>query len=174
MAVLVYGLALVMPTDPNLVTALGQLVIAHTQLELVLRYMIKTLSGLDLVEALDGTAEDRMPDLRARIKQLFRDKKATATERLKLDALLLNAKQLTEKRNDYLHAVYSSTAAGQDLMKGADHVWGPAPTPDEVRAVTNDLLTLSKKLNEARQEGFIADVARRRLIKTSPSSVGHE
>ena len=31
-----FGLA--MPTDPDLVMALGQLAIAHTQLELVLRY----------------------------------------------------------------------------------------------------------------------------------------
>ena len=97
MAVLVSSFALAMPTDPDLVMALGQLAIAHTQLELVLRYTIKQLSGLELKEALDGTAEDRMPDLRAKIKQLFKDKKATTTEKIKLNALLQQAKQLTEK-----------------------------------------------------------------------------
>ena len=106
-----FGLA--MPTDPDLVMALGQLAIAHTQLELVLRYIIKTLSGLHLHEALDGTAEERMPDLRARIKHLFKDRKATATQKIKLNALLHKAKHLTEKRNDYLHAVFPAQQQGK-------------------------------------------------------------
>jgi hypothetical protein len=158
MAVRYHGLGLAMPTNPNLVMALGQLAIAHTQLELILRYTIKTLPGLELHDVLDATAEDRMPDLRARIKHLFKEKKATTTEKVKLDALLHKAKQLTEKRNDYLHAAYSRTREGQALMQDVDHVWGPAPTADQVQKVTDALLTLYKTLNDARLRGFIADV----------------
>jgi hypothetical protein len=171
MAVVVSSFGLAMPTDPDLVMALGQLAIAHTQLELVLRYTIKQLSGLELKEALDGTAEDRMPDLRTRIKRLFKDKKATQTETLKLNALLLKANQLTEKRNDYLHAVYTRTPEGRALMKDVDHVWGAAPTADQVQEVTNALLTLYKTLNNARRNGFIAEVGRR-AIQLDPSSHG--
>ena len=48
-------------------------------------------------------------------------------------------------------------------MKDVDHVWGAAPTVDEVRAVTNALLALYKTLNNARRNGFIAVVGRRAI-----------
>ena len=76
-----------MPSDQGLVMALGQLVIAHTQLELILRYTVKTVSGCSVSEALDATSQDRMPYLRERIKQLFKEHKATPTEKVRLDEI---------------------------------------------------------------------------------------
>jgi hypothetical protein len=77
---------------------------------------------------------------------------------------------LTERRNDYLHAAYSRTREGQALMQDADHVWGPAPTADQVQAVTDALLTLYKTLNDARLRGFIADIGRRSIKLTNEQS----
>ncbi len=150
-----------MPSDQELVMALSKLAIAHTQLELVLRYTVKTLSGLSIADALDATSQDRMPALRERIKQLFKEHKATPTEKVRLDALLQRAKRLTDKRNNFLHSVWSSTPEGRALMKGADHAWGPAPTAEDVQTVTSDLLALYQELNDARLHGFIAQVANR-------------
>lgn len=147
------------PSDISLTAALGELVIAHTHLELILRYTVKTLSGLSIKDALDSTEEDRTTDLRERVKQLFKEKRPTATEKTQLDALLQRAKRLTEQRNAYLHSVWSSTSEGQALMKGADHSWGPAPTVFDVISVAEDLAQLTKDLNAARLRGFIAQVA---------------
>jgi len=85
------------PSDQELVMALGELVIAHTQLELILRYTVKTVSGCSVSEALDATSQDRTTNLRERNKQLFKEHKATPTEKVRPDALLTRARRLTEK-----------------------------------------------------------------------------
>jgi hypothetical protein len=112
-----------LPSDPTLLEALGRLAIAHTQLELILRYTVKTLSGLSITDALDATSEDRMSDLRDRIKRLFREQKPTEQEKCQLDALLRQAKDRSERRHEYLHSAWSTTADGQALMKGERHSW---------------------------------------------------
>lgn len=57
------------PRHPGLVEALGHLVIAHTHLELALRYTVKTLAGISVTEALDATSGERISDLRQRVRQ---------------------------------------------------------------------------------------------------------
>jgi hypothetical protein len=156
-----------MPTDPGLLQALGQLAIAHTQLELMLRYTVKTLSGQSLGDALDATSQDRISDLRERIKQLFRELKPTAQEKCQLDALLQKAKLRSDKRNGYLHSTWSATHDGQALMKGERHLWGPAPSQHDVEKITLEILTLCKQLNEARLHGFISKVVTRRNATTA-------
>ena len=151
-----------MPTDPGLLQALGQLAIAHTQLELILRYTVRTLSGLSVADALDATSQDRMVDLRKRIKTLFKEKKPTAHEIAQLDALLHRGRRLSETRNLYVHSTWSSTHDGQALMQNEQHLWGPAPNKHDVENVTVAILKLSKDLNNARlNNGFIAEVVNR-------------
>src|SRR5688572_19517352 len=82
---------LTIPMRSDLLEALGQLAVAHTHLELVLRYTVKTLSGLTVVEALDATNGDRTSDVRSRIRRLFKEKKPTEVELSRLDSLLGNA-----------------------------------------------------------------------------------
>jgi hypothetical protein len=150
------------PSDPGLVEALGQLAIAHTQLELMLKYTVKTLSGLKIADALHATSQDRFPELRERIKQLFKEKKPTAHEKCQLDALLHKGKPLMNRRNTYLHSAWAQTPSGKTLIKSEDdHSWGPAPTRDDVQGVTVAILTLATELNEARLHGFIAEVIAR-------------
>jgi len=80
---------LAMPSDPAIIKALGHLVIAHTQLELVMRYTVKTLSGdPDIDVVLRETKGIRMKNLRTRIRQLFVDKKPTPKELQQLNAML--------------------------------------------------------------------------------------
>lgn len=154
-------LAMGLPGDSDLLTALGGLVIARTQLELYLRYTVKTLASLSVNAALETTSGDRMPELRGRIKQLFKQKKPTAQEKRQLDALLLQGKHLTMKCNVYLHATYANTPSGQALMQSDTYSWGLAPTVSEVNAVRADLLKVGADMNHARLHGFIAQVVRR-------------
>lgn len=156
------------PSDPRLVEALGTLVIAHTHLELILRYTVKTLACLTVSEALDATSEDRISDLRNRIQRLFKERKPTEREKAQLDALLHRAKQYSDNRNTYIHSTWSTTDSGQALMKGADHRWGPAPTPAEVAALTDKIRSLRKELDQARRDGFIAQVVQRHKDRARP------
>ena len=78
---------LAMPQHPGLIEALGRLAIAHTHLELILRYTVKTVGGLSITEALDATRGERISDVRGRVRKLFLQIKPLPSEVAKLDAL---------------------------------------------------------------------------------------
>ena len=157
---------LTVPNQPSLHEALGRLAIAHTHLELILRYCVKTIAEQTIQQALDTTEGDRLSDLRIRIKQLFKERRPTALEKTELDALLGQAKRLSEKRHSYLHRAWSQTAAGRATMKGEDHRWGPAPSEEQILQVVEELLSLVSAINEARLTGFIKNVISR--FQSSP------
>ncbi len=154
-------LELAIPNHPDLLEALGRMAIAYTQLELVWRYTVKTLSGLSIKEALDATSKERTSDTRQRVRRLFLEKKPTGSETTRLDALIGAASRLTDKRNGYLHSAWSVSTAKEPIMKSEDHSWGPAPTRDEVEKVTSELLALGKEINQARLHGFIDQLLHR-------------
>lgn len=178
LAATIYVHELNIPSNPGLIEALGKLVIAHTQLELALRYTVKTLSGLSVSDALDATRYDRLDDLRDRIKQLFKDNKATAQDKTKLDALLNKGKRLSSKRHSYMHSAWSATPSGIALIKSEDdHSWGPAPEKEQVEDLALKIFLLARALNKERLHGFIAQVVTRHnaapSVTTPPSRSNH-
>ena len=154
------------PQHQGLLEALGRLAIAHTHLELILRYCVKTIAEQSIQEALDATEGERISDLRIKIKQLFKDRKPTPSEKNSLDALLGQAKRLSERRHSYLHRAWSETDAGHAVRKGEDHRWEPAPSASEVEGIASELLMLAEKLNHERLHGFIRDVVQRQPPNT--------
>ena len=159
---------LTVPNQPSLTHALGRLAIAHTHLELILRYCVKTIADQTIEQALDATEGNRISDLRVKVKQLFKERRSTALEKTNLDALLGRAKRLSEKRHSYLHRAWSETAAGRAIMKGEDHRWGSAPSEAEILQVAEEIINLVVEINEARLSGFIKDVVLRRQTSQVP------
>ena len=149
------------PRQPGLLEALGRLAIAHTHLELILRYTVKTLSQMSVTEALDATNRDRISEVRSRIKRLFREKKPLPSEEAQLDALLGASTRLSQSRNDYLHSAWSETESGEALLKQENHQLGPAPSLTQIEQITLEILELTKKINHSRLHGFIHDVVER-------------
>ena len=141
--------------DPRLTEALGRLAIAHTHLELVLRYTVKTLRGHGVSEGLKKTKREKVWSLREKINELFLATGPTPDDQLKLNSLLARAKNLSKMRNHYLHSAWSVTEAGKALIHGEDHVWKPAPTKEEVDRLTVNIVTLAKEINYERLHGFI-------------------
>lgn len=152
---------LAIPRQPGLIEALGRLAVAHTHLELILRYAVKTLAGLSVNDALDATNRNPTSEVRNKIKKLFREKKPFPSEETQLEALLGAAQRLSEKRNAFLHSAWSETEAGEAIQKQENHQWGRAPSQAEVDQVTSEILELAKKINDARLTGFICGVVRR-------------
>jgi hypothetical protein len=100
------------PKQPSLNEALGRLAIAHTHLELVLRYCVKTIANQSISEALDATEGDRISDLRVRIKRLFKERRPAALEKNTLDALLGRAKRLAPVHPHRAHKLAYVAAFG--------------------------------------------------------------
>ena len=153
---------LAMPQHPGLLEALGRLAVAHTHLELLLQYTVKTVAGVSVRTALDATSGQRTSDVRRRIRKLFVQEKPPESEVVKLDALLNRARLLSDKRNHFLHSAWSQTEAGEAVRKREDdHQWIPASSKEEVDTVTNEIMELAGEINNARLHGFIDKVVTR-------------
>lgn len=150
---------LTIPDDPELVQALGRLALAHAQLEVVLKYTFKTLSGLPIKEALEQMKKNRTSFLRKRIRRLFLDKHPIAEDLAKLDTLLDKARDLSEKRNELLHSAWAVSPAGEPIVKSESYTWGPAPNRKEVERFAVEIMDLGKKINTERLHGFIRQAA---------------
>lgn len=154
---------LTIPNKPGLIEALGRLAMAHTHLEVILKYTFKTLSGLSVQEALAQMSKNRTSFVRKRIRRLFLEKQPTREEIDQLELVLERAKALSAKRNELFHAAWSESPAGEPLMKAEGTSWGPAPTQAEVECLATALVELSEQLNYERLHGFIRQVAQREL-----------
>jgi hypothetical protein len=156
---------LVVPNRPQLLEALGRLAIAHTHLERILRYTVKTLSGLSGPKSLDPTRRKPISDLRKKIKKRFKKHDPTAAEIYRLDELLEKAKLLSGKRNSYMHRAWSETEAGKVVLHEEDLHMGAAPPEAAIERVASEILALGKQINDARLHGFIHEVVQRQPPK---------
>jgi hypothetical protein len=153
------------PNRPQLLEALGRLAVAHTHLQLILRYTVKSLSGLSGSKSLDLTRRKSISDLRKRIKKRFKKHNPSAAEASRLDEFLEKAKLLSGKRNSYMHRAWSETEAGQTVLQGEDLELGAAPSEAVIERITSEILVLGRKINDARLHGFIHDVVQRQPLK---------
>lgn len=142
------------PSDRELLAAIGEVALRHEHLNHILRMTIKTLARLDVNEALDATAYDNSSQLRERIKKLARQRLGEGPL-LKLQALLECCRCATEKRNDLVHSVWGKELDGKPARKGSGHEWRPLPTTAEMHDLAENLSDLTSQLNEARLEGFL-------------------
>lgn len=154
---------LVIPTDDELLKAAGRVAFAHAQLELSLRYTVKTLTGMSIDEALDATDAMKAYELRDKIKGLFRQKTKDEVAKTKLDALLNKTKRLSEQRNKFIHRALAQDAQGQWVMKDERHAWGPPPSVGELNQLADEIAQVFNELNKARLHGFINEVSKQEV-----------
>ena len=152
---------LTVPTRPELHAALGRLAIAHTHLERILRYTVKTLSGLSGPKSLDPTKRKSISFLRKKVKRLFKKHNPSAAETSRLNELFEKAKLLSEQRHSYLHRAWSATPEGLAILLGEGLQSEAAPSEAAIDRVTSEILALAKKINYARLHGFIDEVVKR-------------
>lgn len=147
-----------LPGDDHLLMAAGRVALAHGQLELMLRMVVKSLSGLTVAKALDATREHKNWQLREEIKKLISQKTKDRSLRLKAGALLGRCKHLSDRRNELLHNAWSIGQDGSVLVKGADHAWGRAASAKDLDKLAVQIVELVAKLNHARLKGFIYEL----------------
>lgn len=152
-----------LPDDQKLLAAFGSLTIRHGQLDYSLRMMTKTLGNVSITEALDATARQGSAELRKRILGLAKKKIGDGEALLKLQALLERSKQVSEKRNDFIHSLWAHELDGSPVIRQEDHSWKETPKTEELQDLANQILGIANELNQARLDGFISEA----LKKTS-------
>lgn len=56
---------------------------------------------------------------------------------------------------------------GDAYQKTDDHQWQPMPTVPELKSLADDIMNLTKELNDARLDGFLFEALRKRLLTKS-------
>ena len=155
------------PADRALLAALGEMALRHEHLSHVLRMTIKSLANLRPEEALDATAYDGSRQLRERVRKLARQRLGEGEPLLKLQALLERCNRATDKRNELMHGIWAQELDGEPVRRGNDHTLHPLPTVPELEALSHEIDDLTKTLNTARLEGFLAQAMAKHAPKTT-------
>lgn len=142
------------PDDPAILAAVGKVAIRHGQLDHVLRMTVKIILGLSRQAALDATARQGSRELRERVRKLAKQKIKEGEALVHLDALLQRSRRATDRRNDFLHAVWAYDEDGNPVIHDDDHRSQPIPSVDAIESVATELARVAFELNEARLKGF--------------------
>jgi hypothetical protein len=150
-----------LPTNINIIAAVGKIALHHGQLDNALRMIIKDLTGVNQTEALDATARDGSRELRERIRRLARQRLGEGAALVRLQALLERAGRITQKRNELLHAVWGTELDGGPMMRGDDHEFRPIPTVGQLKGFDNKIMEITNDLINARLDGFLLEALKK-------------
>lgn len=145
------------PTDVELLAAVGRVVITHGHLNHVLIRTIKTFAGMTIEEADYNLAKVVMPVLRARIGTLAAEKLGSDSEAYKtLMALLEDCARVTDARNKLVHYLWASDWENREvILIGRDETLA-APTAAQANELAATIQSITESINEGRLSGFIA------------------
>lgn len=145
------------PDDPEQLQAWGVVMLRHSQLDYSLRMTIKTLSGVEIAEALDATQFTSTGELHRRINRLARKALGEGPALIRLQAILTRCKRATKKRNDLVHNIVGRELDGEVMMRTEDHSWRHLPTLNELEELNLELIRLAAQINVARINGFVRE-----------------
>jgi hypothetical protein len=152
--------------NPDYLAAVGGVSISHGHLDHMLRMTIKTLSELPLDEALLATERDSSAELRDTVKRLGRIQLGKGTAPfLQLCAILEKCRQVTERRNEIVHAIVGTELDGVHVVKTRSNDWENLPPLDNVNALAIEIQRVAYELNQARRHGFLQEALAARSSK---------
>jgi hypothetical protein len=143
------------PEDQRLLAAFGEVALRHEHLSHILRMTVKTFAGVKVNEALDATAFDGASMLRERVRKLAKQRLGEGQALVRVQALVERCRRATEKRNEYVHSVWTQELDGEAKRRDSSHRWLPIPTIEELHTLSQEILALTQELNDARLKGFI-------------------
>ena len=145
------------PEDRELLAALGEIALRHEHLNHILKMTIKSLADVTPQEAISATRYEGSRQLRERVRKLARSRLGEGPGLIRLQALVSDCEQVTEARNRLVHGLWAKELDGDPQLRDAFGEFGPVPTVDELRALATDIESVTRKLNDARLFGFLAE-----------------
>jgi hypothetical protein len=153
------------PDNKPLMEAMGRVAIRHSQLDSMLKYVLKTLSGQSVEVIFKNHAGWLTSRLQTHVREVAA-RKLSGEPLEKLISILDRCEAATESRNDFVHSFWQAVADSnpkQYRMLRVDGVTiSELPTVTELLAVSRELLVLADELNEARRSGFLAKALEKR------------
>ncbi len=144
-----------LPEDQELLAAIGKVALRHEQLNHVLKMTIRSFAEITPQEVLDATQYEGTRSLRERIKKLAKKRLGEGEALLKLQALLVRAGRLTDKRNELTHSVWSQELDGEASIQITPGKLHPIPTVEELEQLAEDIKSITDELIHARFDGYL-------------------
>jgi hypothetical protein len=152
------------PQDKDLLAAFGEVALRHEHMNHILKMTIKSLADITMEEALAATKYESSRQLRQRIKKLAKQKLGEGSPLLKIQAIINNCEQLTNKRNEFVHGLWVRELDGEAYVRDAFGENRLLPTVQELTELAKEIEELTKKLISAKSEGFLHQALSERKI----------
>jgi hypothetical protein len=159
-----------LPREEAVPAAVGHVAIRHGQLTHILKMTVKSILGISVREALDGTGRQSFRELKQRVRHLAKQRIGEGPALTRLDALLQRSQLVTDRRNDFIHSLWSRDAQGNPMIRDDEHQGRRIPSAALLNELAEEIHDIAADLNYARLEGFLADALRAR---SSKSQAGH-
>lgn len=143
------------PKDQILLATLGEVALRHEQMNHILKMTIKSLADLTPDEVIAATKYEGSRQLRDRIKKLARKRLGEGAPLLKLQAIMTNCENLTDKRNELVHGLWAQEIEGKAHIRDASGNARPLPTVQELQELAKEIEQLAYQLNFERLKGFL-------------------
>ena len=143
------------PSDAELLSALGEVALRHEHMNHILKMTIKSLAEITPAEAIAATKYTGSSQLRQRINKLAKQRLGEGQALLKLQAILSGCERVSQKRNDYIHGLWAKELDGDNHIRDAYGNTSPIPTADELKVLASEIEQLTNHLNTERLEGFL-------------------
>lgn len=145
------------PEDKDLLSELGVLTLRHEHMNHILKMTIKSLAGLTPEEAVHALKLEGARSLRQRINKLAKRGLGEGKPLLKLQSLLGQAGNLTERRKNYVHGIWAKELDGDAGIWDVPGEMAPLPTVSDLEKLGKDIEELTIELNHARLDGWLND-----------------
>lgn len=130
--------------------AVGQVAIAHGQMDYMLRVIIKSLSGRALRDVLDDTERTPTSQLRSAVEALGESRSGGGHELNDLKTFLGRARELSDRRHRLMHDVCALNDEGEPVVLLHTRTQVPLYPTEEVRKLADELRASTIELDNWR------------------------
>lgn len=148
-----------LPTDKELLAAVGELTLRHEHLDHILRMTVRVLTGREIDDAL--TAKDLWASktLQRKIKEYGEKFLGEGEDFSALCSLLSRCKQVTTQRNEIVHSLWAEKLDGEPARRYENGEWQSLPNPAELHRLSEEIRILVRELLDARfDDGVLGDM----------------
>ena len=144
-----------------MLVVIGEVAVKHVHLDHMLKMTIKSLTGVTVDEAPAELSRKGSLVLRKKIEKKAKQRLGDCPDLTRLQELLDRCRNASEQRNFYVKSVYairlSEPNVGSRAILGADQIWCPIPSLEEMRKLSVSIESLISEINEARLHGWLRD-----------------
>ncbi len=149
------------PDNPEVKQAVGELAIAHGNMEMIFIYCLKTIEDVKPIQAMkqyrnsSGEKKGKKISTRGRITRIL-DNNVPETPpyseaKEKINDYIEESWKLTHIRDRYLHCFWGKRNDSGNWEISTDHnIWKPLPAADEITKHAKEISKFSEELNKER------------------------